>query len=309
MVHTGFPERFRTEVGRPLEEGVSLGPYSNFRIGGRADFFFDAVTEEELVRAALFAREHGLRHRIIGGGYNLLFDDRGFRGLILRNAVRGIRLEAPSRIIATSGSTLEELMTFCLDQELGGLEFLVGIPGTIGGAVYGNAGAFDQNIGQVLQEARILTLSGEVVRIERDFFSFSYRNSALKKSGHILLEAVLEGYTRDRGHIREQQDEYCRKRENRHPPRDVACAGSYFKNPTLPSGEKVPAAFLLDQIGAKDMEVGAAAVYPGHANFIINQGRATSQQVRELAARLKSRVRERFGVDLEEEVIFLPAEP
>ena len=239
----------------------------------------------------------------------MLFDDRGYRGLILRNGIKGMRLEEPGRIHAASGSTLEELMTFCLDRELGGLEFLVGIPGTIGGAVYGNAGAFDQDIGQVLREARLLTLSGEIVRVEHDYFAFSYRYSALKKGGAVLLEGVLEGCARDRVHIREQLSVYRKKRENRHPPREVACAGSYFKNPVLPSGEKVPAAFLLDQIGAKGMTVGGAAVFAGHANFIINRDRARSEHVRELASQLKARVKDRFGVDLEEEVIFLPAEP
>lgn len=120
---------------------------------------------------------------------------------------------------------------------------------------------------------------------------------------------MLEGLVGERGRVKDKQDEYRGKRENRHPPWDVACAGSYFKNPILSSGEKVPAAFLLDQIGAKGMEEGGAAVYRGHANFIINQGGATSQQVQGLAARLKSCVKERFHVDLEEEVIFLPAEP
>jgi UDP-N-acetylmuramate dehydrogenase len=309
MAAADLVEEFLREVGRPLSEGVGLAPFSHFQIGGDADYFFEAVTEEELKGALSVARKHGLRHRVIGGGYNLLFDDRGYRGLILRNAVSGIRLQGPFRIHAASGATLADLMTFCLDQELGGLEFLVGIPGTLGGAVYGNAGAFDQDIGQVLREARILTLSGEVVRVEADFFAFSYRQSTLKKGGPILLEAVLEGYPRDRSHIQELLSGYRKKRENRHPPREVACAGSYFKNPVLPSGEKVPAAFLLDQIGAKEMKVGGAAVFSGHANFIINQDGANSEQVRELASRLKARVKDRFAVDLEEEVIFLPAGP
>jgi UDP-N-acetylmuramate dehydrogenase len=309
MAPTSLNERFTSEVGRPLSENVNLAPFSNFRIGGEADYFFEAATEEELKTAITFARNQGLRHRVIGGGYNLLFDDNGYRGLILRNTVSKLRLQGQSLIQAASGSTLEELMTFCLDQELGGLEFLVGIPGTLGGAVYGNAGAFDQDIGQVMKEARILTHSGEVVRVDADFFAFSYRYSALKKDGNILLDAVLEGYSRDRAHIRERLDGYRKKREKRHPTSETACAGSYFKNPLLPTGEKVPAAFLLDQVGAKGMTVGDAAVFSGHANFIINQDKANSGQVRELAARLKALVRDRFEVDLEEEVIFLPAEP
>ena len=302
-------ERFRIELGYPPLQNINLQPYSHFRIGGPADYFIEAVTENEMVQALKIAREINLRHRVIGGGYNLLFDDLGYRGLILRNAVKNIRLEEPSRIVISSGSTLKDLIAFCIDQELGGLEFLTGIPGTVGGAVYGNAGAFDQDIGQVLRGARLLEFSGEIAHVDRDFFDFSYRFSRLKISEHILLDAILEGTPRARNRIQDLLAEYSQKRENRHPPWGIACAGSYFKNPVLASGEKVPAAFLLDQIGAKGMQVGGAAVYSGHANFIINQDLATSQDVRELASRLKEKVKKCFSVDLSEEVIFLPAEP
>jgi UDP-N-acetylmuramate dehydrogenase len=267
------------------------------------------VGERELIEAVRFAQARDLPFRVIGEGTNLLFDDSGYRGLILRNAVKGIRMPAGSRRVAvSSGSTLEELMAFCVDQELGGLEFLAGIPGTLGGAVYGNAGAFDRDIGQTLTEARLLTRSGEITRVDQGFFSFDYRKSSLKGSGHILLEAILEGHTEKRGAIQNALSEILSKRENRHPPWEVACAGSYFKNPVLPSGEKVPAAFLLDQVGAKGMRVGEAEVYSGHANFIINRGNAGSEEVRQLAARLKDLVKARFEVALEEEVIYLPAE-
>lgn len=302
-------ERFRTELGRPPLRDMALHPYSHFRIGGPADYFFEAVTENELVQALKITREINLRHRVIGGGYNLLFDDLGYRGLILRNAVKDIRLEDSSRIVISSGSTLKDLISFCVEQELGGLEFLTGIPGTVGGAVYGNAGAFDQDIGQALRGARLLTYSGEIMPVEREFFDFSYRFSRLKTSEHILLSAILEGTSRARARIQDLLSDYSLKRENRHPPWGVACAGSYFKNPVLASGEKVPAAFLLDQVGAKGMQVGSAAVYSGHANFIINQDLATSEDVRELASQLKAKVKKRFSVDLSEEVIFLPAEP
>jgi len=304
-----FPKRFQTALGRPLTQAVDLSAYSHFRIGGPADFFFEVTSEEQLVQAVRFSRGIQVNHRVIGGGYNLLFDDQGFRGLIIRNAVKHLRLEDSHRIVAASGSTLEDLIQFCLDQDIGGLEFLVGIPGTLGGAVYGNAGAFDQDIGQVLEQARLLMHSDEIVHVDRKFFAFSYRHSVLKGSENILLEVSLRGFTRGRSEIQSLLADYRRKRVHRHPPWGIACAGSFFKNPVLSSGEKVPAAFLLDQVGAKEMSVGDAAVFSGHANFIINRGNATSEQVRTLAARLKSRVKERFAVDLEEEVIYLPAEP
>ncbi len=304
-----FPAHFQEALGRPLAQAVNLNAYSHFRIGGPADFFFEAATEENLVQAVRLARRMRINHRVIGGGYNLLFDDHGFRGLIIRNCVKNLRLEGSRRIAAASGSTLEELTQFCLDQDIGGLEFLVGIPGTLGGAVYGNAGAFDQDIGQVLDQARLLMHSDEIIRVDREFFAFSYRDSFLKGSENVLLEVILNGHARARSDIQCLLAEYRRKREHRHPPWGIACAGSFFKNPVLPSGEKVPAAFLLDRIGAKEMAEGDAAVFSGHANFIINRGNATSEQVRRLAARLKSRVKERFAVDLEEEVIYLPAGP
>jgi len=307
---SNIPDLFAKAVGRPALLDEPLKSHSHFAIGGPADLFFEAREESELVKAVRFARDSDLPFRVIGAGTNLLFDDRGYRGLILRNAVKGIRLLRDSRRLAVSAGTgLEDLMGFCLDQELGGMEFLVGIPGTLGGAVYGNAGAFDQDIGQILKEARLLSPSGEILRVEAPFFEFSYRHSSLKSRVHILLEAVLEGFARRRAAIQELLSEYREKRKDRHPPWDTACAGSFFKNPVLPGGEKVPAAFLLDQVGAKQMRVGAAAVYSGHANFIINRKNARASEVRELAAQLKDKVRSRFKVDLQEEVIFLPAEP
>jgi UDP-N-acetylmuramate dehydrogenase len=309
MDPTGISNLFEKAVGKPALLSVSLKAYSHFCIGGPADLFFEATREQELVSAVRFAQTNDIPFRVIGGGTNLLFDDSGFRGLILRNAVKGFRLiTGTSGVAVSSGSTLEELITFCVEQEIGGLEFLVGIPGTLGGAVYGNAGAFDTDIGRVLTEARLLTRSGEITRVDQAFFSFAYRTSSLKSSGHILLEVVLEGHPQKRGAIQAALSEFRKKRENRHPPWEVACAGSYFKNPVLPSGEKVPAAFLLDQVGAKGMRVGGAEVYSGHANFIINRGSAGSKEVQELAERLKKEVKARFEVELEEEVIYLPAD-
>lgn len=296
-------------VGKPVEKSVPLWQYSHFKIGGDADYFFEATTEKDLIESISFARTRRLPFFVVGGGFNLLFDDAGFRGLIIRNRVTGIETSGETEISIASGTSLESVLEFCLEEERGGLEFLVGIPGTVGGAVFGNAGAFDQDIGAVLNHAHLFTLTGEVKHVDQAYFSFAYRYSSLKDTLHTLLRVTLESFRKDRSHIESLLQEYMKRREKKHPPWGVACAGSFFKNPQLPSGEKVPAAFLLDKAGAKGMHVGDAEVFSGHANFIINRGQASSQDVRDLAARLKERVQERFEVKLKEEVIFLPAVP
>ncbi len=160
---------FFSIVGKPIEKSVSLRDFSNFNIGGLADFFFTAISEKDLITSVGFARTHDIPFFLIGGGYNLLFDDDGFRGIIIRNCIRGIRSKG-TVVEAESGTPLFELIQYCLLNGLGGLEFLAGIPGTIGGAVYGNAGAVNQEIGQVLQEARILTESGKIISVEREYY-------------------------------------------------------------------------------------------------------------------------------------------
>jgi len=300
---------FEAGVGLPLKTGVALSAYSSFRIGGRADYFFVADSEARLTAAVDFARTRSLPFFLIGGGYNLLFDDEGFRGLILLNRFRELEAEADGRVAASSGTPLREVIRLCLDQGIAGLEFLAGIPGTVGGAVYGNAGAFGQAVGDVLESARILTGDGRVLSVGAGYFEFDYRWSRLKRTPDILLNARLSGRPGDRAEIQSRVSDNLSCRETRHPCRGTACAGSYFKNPPGPSGEKIAAGALLERVGAKTRRRGGAAVYEGHANFIINTGGATSRDVRRLAEELKQAVERETGIRLEEEVIFLPADP
>lgn len=303
-----FSGHFLDNVGKALKKSVLLRDYSNFKIGGKADYFFEATSIAELVKSILLAREHSFPYFIIGGGYNLLFDDDGFRGLIIKNSVKGIKqMGEKAEIEALAGTRLGDLIQFSIDKGLSGFEFLAGIPGTVGGAVYSNAGAFGNSIGKFLKDAEILSKEGNRVKVKRDYFEFRYRHSVLSKKYDVFLRAVFELHQGEKEQIKARIEENLEKRKSNHPPEDVACAGSYFKNPVLPEGRRVPAAYFLDEVGAKDMRVGGAAVYGGHANFIINREKASAQDVLRLAQELKGRVRERFGVELEEEVIFLPA--
>jgi len=302
-----FPSLFLQALGKSLKKSVSLSQYSSFRIGGEADYFFEAASPQELASAVMLARECSLPYYVIGEGCNLLFDDEGFRGLIVKNGVKGIRHERETEEIEVlSGTLLKDMVRFCLEEELSGFEFLAGIPGTVGGAVFGNAGAFGKSIGDFLKEAYLLNIKGEEVGVKKDYFSFSYRHSYLKQKQDLLLKALFELRRGEREKIEKKIEKNLEKRREKHPPEETAYAGSYFKNPFLPDGKKVPAGHLLDQVGAKDMKVGDAAVHHIHANFVINLGKASARDVLTLASELKRCVKEKFGIALEQEVTFLP---
>lgn len=304
-------ELIREKTGRPPETGVALRTLSNFKIGGPADYYFGAATLDELRGAVAAARESGIRYYVIGGGYNILFDDAGYRGLIIRNLCRGLEFDPDTvHLTVLGGTPLFELAKFCRDRGLGGLEFLAGIPGTVGGAIYGNAGAFGRSIGELLAEALLMDHRGveRRGRVPGDF-EFGYRDSRLKRTRDIVLSAVFLPIPGEQAAVGACMDAYLALRAERHPEPGMAYAGSFFKNPPAPDGKRIPAGKLLEDVGAKQLAVGGAAVYHGHGNFLYNRGDASAADVRRLAEILKARVKERFGVDLEEEVIFLPAEP
>ncbi|MCJ7682558.1 MAG: FAD-binding protein, partial [Candidatus Aminicenantes bacterium] len=184
-----FPSLFLDAVGQPLQAGVPLARYSSFQIGGPADYFFEALNTEGMSLALELARREDVPYHVIGSGTNLLFDDMGFRGLIIKNGIKGIQLNEDGLLSVLSGSKLKEVLRFCVEEKRQGLEFLAGIPGTVGGAVYGNAGAFGQCIGSFLSDVLLLSVYGQLVTRAPAEMEFSYRDSGLKRSKEILLEA------------------------------------------------------------------------------------------------------------------------
>jgi len=303
-----FPRLFLQAVGKPVGEDVRLRDHSNFKIGGPADYFFKAETVEDLKSAVRAARDGEVPFYVIGGGFNLLFDDAGFRGLILKNSVRGLAPAPPGlRVKAAAGTPIGDLVDFAMVNGWKGLEFMAGIPGTVGGAVFGNAGAFGQCLGDFLEEAVLLTWRGGEMRVAKDYFEFGYRHSKLKIMKNIILETTFRLRPEDREVIRTKIAGNLAVRTKRHPAPDTAYAGSYFKNPPLVEGKKTAAGYLLERVGAKELKIGGAAVFPGHCNLLINADNATARDVLALAAELKDRVKARFGIVLEEEVIFLPS--
>lgn len=298
---------FLEKLGPALSENVPLSAMSSFGIGGPADLFIEARTEAELEAAVSLAVAWKYPFYVIGGGNNILFDDAGYRGLIIRNRLEGVSL-GEGRLTVLSGTGLPCVLREALGASLTGLEFLAGIPGTVGGAVYGNAGAYGSSIGDAVEKAVVLRPGGERKTLARADLGFGYRDSALKRAAGIVLSATLLCSPGDARGSEARIRDILEKRRVRHPPLGTACAGSYFKNFCPASGERVAAGQLLERAGARGLSVGDAAVYEGHCNFIVNRGNARAADVLALAAELKDRVERMSGIRLEEEVIYLRAD-
>lgn len=303
---SAFEAAFLEHLGAAPSRNVPLSALSSFGIGGPADLFFEALTEEDLVKAISLAFAEKYPFYVIGGGYNLLFDDAGYRGLIVRNRLEGIRQDGQC-LNVLSGTSLSCVLNESVAAGLTGLEFLAGIPGTVGGAICGNAGAYGWSIGDVLRWATVLRPDGERKTVARENLGFGYRDSVLKKETGIVLKATLLCSPGDRRESEARIKEILGKRWAKHPPHGTACAGSYFKNSCSTSGARVAAGQLLEQAGARGMSVGDAAVSEVHCNFIVNRGNAKAADVLRLAEELKDKVFRTFGVRLEEEVIHLRA--
>lgn len=285
-----------------------LHKHTCFQIGGNAGIFCLISSIDLLKTVLLTVRELEIPYAIIGGGSNLLVDDGGFRGLVIKFMAEKDEpvIEFPL-LKVHAGKTLASVLDFAAEHSLSGLEFLAGIPGTIGGGVYMNAGAFGSSISEILHSARIITGENEITHVTPDYFHFSYRDSILQHNTDIVIDVSLRVKSGTSDEIVNKYIEIKKIRSQKHPPLDTPCAGSYFKNlpPDKPDGHRRPAGYFLEQAGAKSLKSGAAAVYHKHANMIINTGGAKARDVLQLAEKMKTAVYEKFHIRLEEEVCFL----
>ena len=313
-------ERLRRVIGDALLTKEPLRLHTTFRIGGPADYYVAAHTPDDLVAALRIAHEVGLPVFLLGGGSNLLVSDAGFRGLVVRNACEEVEFDGTAAHVGC-GTDFLDFIYQCRDRSLVGLEFAAGIPGTIGGALYGNAGCYGQDIGSFTIECTHTTLDGSVVETKpAPWYEFAYRDSRLKRDPRVLLTCLLQLRSGDRDAMQKVIEEKLEVRRVKHPQwRIEPTAGSYFKNlppdwqvpgaKHSPGTRRVPAGQLLDEVGCRGLRVGDAMVFAKHANIIVNAGHATARDVLELAEIMKARVREKFGVTLEEEVMFLGERP
>jgi UDP-N-acetylmuramate dehydrogenase len=313
-------DQLRKAVGEGLLTREPLRLHTTFRIGGPADYYVAARTPEQLVAALRAAHQLGIPVFLLGGGSNLLVSDEGFRGLVVRNACEAIEFDGSAAHVEC-GADFLELIYQARDHSLAGLEFAAGIPGSVGGALYGNAGCYGQDIGSVTIECTHVGFDGAKVETRpAAWYEFSYRDSRLKRDPRALLSCLLQFRPGQREEIQKVIEEKLEVRRVKHPQwRIEPTAGSYFKNlppdwrmpgaKLSPGTRRVAAGQLLDEVGCRGLRVGDAMVFSKHANIIVNAGHATAREVLELAEIMKRRVRERFHVTLEEEVMFLGERP
>lgn len=277
-----------------------LAKYTTYQVGGPADFFVEAGTEAEVVEALAWAEEKGMAVFVFGGGSNLLFDDAGFRGLVIHLRSDDVCVEG-ELVTAGAGVLMAKVVKAAAEAQLTGMEGWNGLPGTVGGAVVGNAGCFGVETKDLLQSARVW-LPGEGVReVGTEFFEYHYRWSRLKKERGVVLSATFQLRIGDAGGIAEKMREVARARIQKQPA--GASTGSFFKNP-----EGDHAGRLLEAAGFKGRALGKAQFSEQHANFLLNRGGASAAELLALADLAQDEVQKQFGVRLEREVVYVPAE-
>lgn len=290
--------------GPNISCGVELAQFASYRTGGRAKYFIAVKSGEELARAIKGAKTLSLPYFILGGGTNILISDTGFDGLIIRIELTGMKLINETEIECHAGEALAGLVDFAAESGLSGLEFAAGIYGTVGGAIFGNAGAYGGEIGSIVETITVVDGQGKTHVLARADCGFDYRHSRFKESGEVIVSARLKLKAGEASKIRSETKSIIDTRLAKLPSNDHS-AGCFFKNvpdASQPHG-KLAAGKLLDDVGAKGLTVGEAAVSNDHANIIVNSGRATSKEIDQLADKLKKMVQERFGITLIEEVV------
>jgi len=290
-----------------VRRDVPLAPLTTFRIGGPADLYYRARTGEELHRAVTCAKELGIPSFVLGRGANILVGDRGFRGVVVRCDISGVKFLPEGRVVAGAGvETFPDLINATVARELGGIHHFVGIPSTVGGAVWQNlhflspAPERERTVfwEEVMEAATILTPDGEVRRVGTDYFGFGYDYSVIHETGDLVLDVSLRLIPTPVAELRRVMRENLAWRDERHPDLWLyPCVGSVFKKI-----EGIGAGRLIDECGLKGHVRGAAEIFHKHANIIVNLGGATAAEVRTLIDLARATVLRETGYRLETEI-------
>lgn len=327
-------EQLKEIVGNNLKEQEPMARHTNFRIGGPAKYFVEVKSVDELKSVLLIAKTYNIATAMIGGGSNMLVSDHGFDGIIIKLLMREIHIDK-NRVQAGAGVPMILLSRKVADACLSGLEWAITLPGTIGGAVRGNAGCFGGETKDHLVEAVVLS-NGEVAVRSNAELLFGYRESVIKHSSDIVLSATFDLIPGDCDRIKQTMESNLAKRKASQPL-DAGSAGCLFKNyeiqsddelqriqskldlpfevsvsPRISAGQprrettrRISAGWLIDQLGLKGFEMGGAKVSTVHGNFLVNSGTATADEVVQLIAFIKTRVRDAYGIILQEEVQYI----
>ncbi|MDD5146476.1 MAG: UDP-N-acetylmuramate dehydrogenase [Candidatus Pacebacteria bacterium] len=283
-----------------IRRNVPLKEYTTFKIGGLAKYFLEAKNKEELMAGIQWAKQQGLPFFILGGGSNLLISDEGFDGLVLRISSDGFQFDG-ERLKVEAGANLSLVVNECLKKRLSGLEWASGIPKiTVGGAVYGNAGAFGVTCADMIESVELLDTDTMTIKtISFEECQFDYKESIFKKNKNLIILSVvfrLEAKAAEEIEKEIKRALFYRREHHSSEP----SAGSVFKNPF-----QIPAGELIENCGLKGKRIGNAQISLKHANFIVNLGEAKAQDVKNLIDLAKKEVQNKFNILLEEEVQYL----
>ena len=301
-------QALEAEVGARLLVNEPLSAHTSYRIGGPADLFVTVESQDELCRIVALARECQVPYFLLGSGTNILVSDKGIRGLVIENRARGSRFEVRGEeaiLWAEAGAFLKDLAEEGVRRGLAGLEWAIGIPGTVGGAVVGNAGAYGGYVSDILTQVAILRTNGKIQELGSEEVRFGYRTSRFKAANReigatvprraampVILAAQFKLQPGSVRVLRERVTEYTRQREARQP--NEPSAGSVFKRTA-----QYPAGFLIEQAGLKGKRIGDAQISPKHANYIVNLGQARASDVKALMDMARDAVLKQFRIDLD----------
>ena len=286
-----------TAAGIAYKENEPLAAHCTFKIGGPARLFVQPADRAQLCRAVALCKAQGVRYYLLGNGSNILFADEGYNGAVLDVSSMQDAVEVHgTQLTAGAGVRLSALCKTALEHGLTGLEFAYGIPGTVGGAVYMNAGAYGGEMKDVLQSVRYLTQDGDIVEAETAVLDLSYRHSIFEENGGCILSAMFHLKRGDPDAIKARMNELMAKRVEKQPL-DKPSAGSTFKRPV-----GAFAAALIDQCGLRGYRLGGAAVSEKHCGFVVNMGGATCADVLALCDEVRAIVKKKTGYELEKEI-------
>ena len=301
MENNRIENKFCTCLGSDnVYRNEPMKKHTTFRIGGPADYYLCPHSAKEIQKVVEICREEKLPYFILGNGSNLLVSDKGYRGAVIQlwKNVSDIGVEG-CLIHAKAGSSLAKIAAQALEEGLTGMEFAAGIPGTLGGAVVMNAGAYGGEMRDILKEVLVMDQQGKIFTLEKKDLKLGYRTSAVKEKGYIVLAAALELRPGNREEIKKLMEDLKQRRVEKQPL-ELPSAGSTFKRP-----EGYFAGKLIMDAGLRGFSIGGAQVSEKHCGFIVNTGGASASDVLALIREVQKKVRDKFGVELETEVKFL----
>src|SRR5262245_36377610 len=309
MERQGFEDAARALLDARLRVDVGLGPFTTFRVGGRADWFAELCTVDELQSILSLAAAATVPVTLLGGGSNVVVADRGVRGLVIRLLLVGITQPAADTVRAEAGVSINGLVRWTVGRGLACLEEWAGTPGTVGGAIYGNAHWNRRNIGDLVRRVCLISREGKMSTSAATEMELGYDTSRLQKTGEVLVWAEFGVTPGEPGSLRDRARRSLAYRKQTQPLASPS-AGCIFRNPdptreAIPNGIPPSAGALVDRAGLKGHRIGGARISETHANFIVNEGSATADDIRALVEAARTAVHEKFGVQLRDEVVWL----